>query len=133
MATRFRLKVLVAEDNVVNQKVALRVLLQFGYQADLAANGMEALAALERQTYNLVFMDVQMPVMDGLEAARRICAQWKPGDRPYIVAMTANAMKEDRDICLAAGMDDYLSKPIRPDGIKAVLERTFARLTGDGN
>jgi len=79
--------------------------------------------AVERQKYDLVFMDLQMTEMDGLEATRLICSRLNPSQRPYIVAVTANAMKEDRELCLAAGMDDYLSKPIRPDEIKAAIER----------
>jgi len=127
MATRLPLKVLIAEDNVINQKVALRVLQQFGYYADLAANGLEAVQAVERQKYDLVFMDVQMPEMDGLEATDRICARFPSAERPYIVAMTANAMKEDHGHCLDAGMNEYLSKPVRAEDIKAVLERTAAQ------
>ena len=123
LALRLPLKILVVEDNAINQKVAMRVLLQFGYQTDLASNGQEALDAVERKKYDLLFMDVQMSVMDGLEATRRICASVPRADRPYIIAMTANAMKEDRESCLAAGMDDYLSKPIRPSEIKAALVR----------
>jgi len=123
LATRLPLKILIVEDNEINQKVAMRVLLQFGYQTDLAANGKEALEAVERQKYDLLFMDVQMSEMDGLEATRRICTRFSPSERPYIVAMTANAMKEDRESCLAAGMDGYLSKPIRPQEVKAALER----------
>jgi len=123
LGTRLPLKILIAEDNAINQKVALRVLQQFGYQADLAANGLEAVQAIERQNYDLVFMDVQMPEMDGLEATCRICTRWSADERPYIVAMTANAMKVDDARCLAAGMDDYLSKPVRAEEIKAALER----------
>jgi CheY-like chemotaxis protein len=125
--TRFPLKLLIAEDNAINQKVALRVLQQFGYQADLAANGLEAVQAVERQKYDLVFMDVQMPEMDGLEATRRICARWPASERPWLVAMTANAMKEDRGRCLAAGMNDYLSKPVRAEEIKGAIERAVAQ------
>jgi CheY-like chemotaxis protein len=113
MAARLPLRILLAEDNAVNQKLALRMLERMGYRADLAGNGLEVLQALHRQTYDVVFMDVQMPEMDGLEATRQIRAE-RPGDtRPHIIAMTANAMREDREVCLAAGMDDYLSKPIR--------------------
>jgi two-component system sensor histidine kinase/response regulator len=128
LATRLPLKILLVEDNVINQKVALRILQQFGYQSDLAANGIDALAAVERQKYDLLFMDVQMPEMDGLEATRRICTLLSASQRPYIVAMTANALKEDRAMCLAAGMDDYLSKPVRPEDIKGALERAATRL-----
>jgi two-component system sensor histidine kinase/response regulator len=123
MASRLPLNILIAEDNVVNQKVAMGVLLQFGYQADLAVSGKEAVEAVQRQKYDLLFMDLQMPDMDGLEATRIICSETSPSKRPYIIAMTANAMKEDRAVCLAAGMDDYLSKPIRPEEIKAAIER----------
>ncbi|MFT7775396.1 GAF domain-containing protein [Roseateles sp.] len=124
LAERYPLRILLAEDNVVNQKLALRLLQQMGYRADLAANGLEAIAAVQRQDYDLVLMDVQMPEMDGLEASRRIVAA---GERPRIVAMTANAMQGDREVCLAAGMDDYLTKPIRVDELAAALLRTTAR------
>jgi two-component system sensor histidine kinase/response regulator len=123
MAARLPLDILVAEDNIVNQQVAIGVLLQFGYQTDLVVSGKEAVEAVERQKYDLLFMDLQMPDMDGLEATRLICSRRSPSERPYIVAMTANAMKEDRELCLSAGMNDYVSKPIRPDEIKAAIER----------
>jgi CheY-like chemotaxis protein len=127
MATRLPLDILVAEDNVINQRVAMGILLQFGYQTDLVVSGKEAVEAVERRKYDLLFMDLQMPYMDGLEATRLICSRMSPSERPYIVAMTANAMKEDRELCLSAGMDDYLSKPIRRDEIKAAIERTAKR------
>ncbi len=115
LARRHPLRILLAEDNVVNQKLALRLLQRMGYRADLAANGIEAIEGIERQTYDLVLMDVQMPEMDGLEASRRITSRWSVESRPRIVAMTANAMQGDREACLAAGMDDYVTKPIRVD------------------
>ena len=127
MATRHPLRILLAEDNVVNQKLALRLLQQMGYRADLASNGIEVLQCLERQAYDVVLMDVQMPELDGLEAARRIVARWNDGARPRIIAMTANAMQGDREDCLAAGMDDYLTKPIRVDALVEALLRTPAR------
>ncbi len=127
MATRHPLRILLAEDNVVNQKLALRLLSQMGYRADVAANGLEAVDSVGRQTYDVVLMDVQMPEMDGLEATRRIIATWDAGARPRIVAMTANAMEGDRDMCLAAGMDDYVTKPIRVDRLVEALLRTPAR------
>ncbi len=106
----------------MNQKVALRLLDQLGYRADVASNGLEALEALERQPYDVVLMDVQMPELDGLDASRRICERWPAEARPRIIAMTANAMPEDREACFAAGMDDYVAKPIRPDELAKALE-----------
>jgi len=127
MATRHPLRILLAEDNVVNQKLAMRLLQQMGYRADLASNGVEAIESVARQPYDVVLMDVQMPEMDGLEASRRITAKWKPNERPRIVAMTANAMQGDREECLAAGMDDYVTKPIRVDALVQALTKVPAR------
>ncbi len=118
------LRILLVEDNVINQKVAIHMLERLGYHADIAGDGFEAIAALQRQVYDLVFMDVQMPEIDGYETTKRIKRDLAPqlGDSlPPIVAMTANAMVGDREACLAAGMDDYLSKPIRPEEIIRVL------------
>jgi signal transduction histidine kinase/CheY-like chemotaxis protein len=117
------LRILVAEDNVVNQKVALLMLQRLGYAADVAADGEETLAALRRQPYDVILMDVQMPGMDGLEAARRIRDEWPEKERPRIIAVTANALREDRETCLAAGMDDYLSKPVLLEDLRAALSR----------
>jgi signal transduction histidine kinase/ligand-binding sensor domain-containing protein/CheY-like chemotaxis protein len=117
------LRILVAEDNVINQKVALLLLQQLGYAADVAADGEETLAALRRQRYDVILMDVQMPGMDGLEAARHIRDEWPVEERPRIIAMTANALREDRETCLAAGMDDYLSKPVLLEDLRAALCR----------
>jgi signal transduction histidine kinase/ActR/RegA family two-component response regulator len=128
MAERHPLRILLAEDNVVNQKLAIRLLQQMGYRADLAGNGIEAIERIEREPYDVVLMDVQMPEMDGLEAARRITAQWPVGQRPRIVAMTANAMQGDREECLAAGMDDYVTKPIRVDALVQALLSVARRL-----
>jgi CheY-like chemotaxis protein len=128
LAARHPLRILLAEDNVVNQKLALRLLQQMGYRADVASNGVEAIECIARQPYDVVLMDVQMPEMDGLEASRRIVARWPdPARRPRIVAMTANAMQGDREQCLAAGMDDYLTKPIRVDALVQALQRSPAR------
>jgi GAF domain-containing protein/DNA-binding response OmpR family regulator/anti-sigma regulatory factor (Ser/Thr protein kinase) len=127
MAQRHPLRILLAEDNVVNQKLALRLLQQMGYRADVASNGIEAIECVERQPYDVVLMDVQMPEMDGLEASRRINQRWPNGSRPRIVAMTANAMQGDREECLAAGMDDYLTKPIRVPELVAALQAVAVR------
>jgi CheY-like chemotaxis protein len=126
-AARHPLRILLAEDNVVNQKLALRLLQQMGYRADLASNGIEAVESVQRQAYDVVLMDVQMPEMDGLEASRQINARWQAKDRPRIIAMTANAMQGDRDMCLAAGMDDYLTKPIRVELLVEALNQASAR------
>jgi signal transduction histidine kinase/DNA-binding response OmpR family regulator len=129
LAARHPLRILLAEDNVVNQKLALRLLQQMGYRADLASNGMEAIESIERQTYDLVLMDVQMPEMDGLEATRRIVARRSAAERPRIVAMTANAMQGDREACIDAGMDDYVTKPIRVDALVQALLAVAPRAT----
>jgi CheY-like chemotaxis protein len=130
LAARLPLRVLLCDDNVINQKVALRLLQQMGYRADLAANGIEALAALDRQPYDLIFMDVMMPEMDGLKATRII--RERQGQRSQfpnykssviIVAMTASAMQGDREKCLAAGMDDYIAKPVRLEDVRTIVER----------
>ena len=117
------LRILLAEDNAMNQKVALRLLERLGYRADVAWNGVEALAALERHPYDVVLMDVQMPELDGLDASRRIHERWPPEGRPHIIAMTANALPEDREACFAAGMNDYVAKPIRGEQLAAALSR----------
>ena len=117
------LRILLAEDNAMNQMVALRLLDQLGYRADVASNGLETLEALERRPYDVVLMDVQMPELDGLDASRRICERWPAEVRPRIIAMTANALPEDRDACFAAGMDDYVAKPIRPNELAEALSR----------
>jgi signal transduction histidine kinase/DNA-binding response OmpR family regulator len=120
LAARLPLRILLAEDNVVNQKVALRMLERMGYRADVANNGKEALEALQRQSYDVVLMDVQMPEMSGLEAAQQICQRWQD-QRPRIIAMTAGAMEGDRDRCLEAGMDDYISKPVKVEILQQAL------------
>jgi len=130
LASRLPLRILLCDDNAINQKVAVRLLKQMGYQADVAANGLEALAALDRQPYDLVFMDIMMPEMGGIEATRTIrerqkqTAQFPHYKSPIIiVAMTASAMQGDREKCLAAGMDDYLAKPVRLEDVRAIVER----------
>ena len=123
MAQQHPLKILLAEDNPVNQKVALGLLKKQGYRADVAATGWEALQALKRQRYDVVLMDINMPEMDGVTATRHIRAEWKADEQPYIIALTANAIQSDRDKYLAAGMDDYVSKPVRVEELTAALER----------
>jgi signal transduction histidine kinase/HPt (histidine-containing phosphotransfer) domain-containing protein/BarA-like signal transduction histidine kinase len=123
LANRLPLRLLLADDNPINQKVGLSVLNKLGYRADVANNGLEVLKALEAKVYDMVFLDVQMPEMDGLEAARLICERWPVDKRPCIVAMTGNALMGDREKCLAAGMDDYISKPVRVVELQAALEK----------
>jgi signal transduction histidine kinase/HPt (histidine-containing phosphotransfer) domain-containing protein/BarA-like signal transduction histidine kinase len=123
LARRLPLRLLLADDNPINLKVGLSVLQRFGYRADVASNGLEVLKALEQKAYDVLFLDVQMPEMDGLEAARQICQRWPVEKRPRIVAMTGNALLGDREKCLQAGMDDYITKPIRVGDLQAALER----------
>ena len=123
LAERLPLRILLAEDNLVNQQVALHLLQRMGYRADVAGNGLEVLEALSRQPYDVVLMDVQMPEMDGLTATRRIGNEFPLLERPQIIAMTANAMLGDREMCLEAGMDDYISKPIRVEEVVRALSK----------
>ena len=122
LGERHPLRILLAEDNVVNQKVAVSLLKRMGYRPDVAANGLEVLQALERQRYDVVLLDMQMPEMDGEEAARRIQELYPPERRPRLIAMTANALEGDRERYLGLGLDDYVSKPIRVDDLKRALE-----------
>ena len=124
LGERHPLRILLAEDNVVNQKVASLLLQRLGYRVDIAANGLEVLEAVTRKEYDVVLMDVQMPEMDGLEATRRLRAQAPLRGKPRVIAMTANAMHEDKKECLAAGMDDFVAKPIRIEELVAALTRS---------
>ena len=131
LGERHPLRILLAEDNPVNQKLALRLLGQLSYEAEVAGDGRQAIEAIENGTFDVVLMDVQMPELDGLGATREIRARW-PDQRLWIVAMTANAMAGDREACFAAGMNDYLAKPIRPAELAAALERAPGP-TGNGH
>ncbi len=126
LAEAIPLSILLVEDNLVNQKVALRFLERLGYRADAVANGLESLRALESRPYDLVLMDLQMPEMDGFEAAREIRAVFPADRQPRIIALTANALQGDREACLAAGMDDYITKPVKLGDIAASIQRQFA-------
>jgi signal transduction histidine kinase/DNA-binding response OmpR family regulator len=123
MAERLPLRILLAEDNAINQKLALLLLERLGYRADLVTTGLQAIETLKHQHYDVVLMDIQMPEMDGLEATRYIRVNLSVSSQPRIIAMTANAMKEDREICLRAGMDDYISKPIQVSDLVTALNR----------
>jgi signal transduction histidine kinase/ActR/RegA family two-component response regulator len=127
LGQRFPLHILLAEDNVVNQRVATVLLARFGYRADIVGNGEEAIGAVRRQSYDLVLMDVQMPEMDGLEATRRICAEFPQEKRADIIAMTANARPQDLQDCLAAGMDGVLTKPVSVDELRSRLTASGER------
>ena len=116
------MRILLVEDNLVNQKVAIRLLERFGYRIDVASNGAEAVVSALRQPYNLILMDVQMPEMDGYEATRAIRQRLVNGARPFIVAMTAAAMREDQELALAAGMDSFISKPVQIEELVSRLK-----------
>jgi PAS domain S-box-containing protein len=126
-AAQHPLHILLAEDNAINQKVALRLLEKLGYNADVAADGFEVLAALKRKTYDVVLMDIQMPEMDGIEATKRIRAQFPQEQQPHIIAMTAYAMEGDRERCLMAGMDDYISKPVHIEELIKKLQHVVSK------
>ena len=130
LAHRLPLRLLLADDNPINQKVGSSVLQKLGYHADIANNGLEVLKALEQKAYDILFLDVQMPEMDGLETARQICQRWPTEKRPRIIAMTGNALMGDREKCLQAGMDDYISKPVRVGELQSALQRWGPLTTG---
>jgi CheY-like chemotaxis protein len=127
-AQKYPLHILLAEDNLVNQKVAIGILQRMGYHVDVAANGLEVLEALHRQHYDVVLLDVQMPEMDGEEAAQEICRRYPPEQRPVLIAMTANALEGDRERYLSLGMDDYISKPIRVEELMRGLEDAYHKI-----
>jgi len=121
------LRILLAEDNPINQKVMQRMLNKIGQRVDIAANGKEVLNSLERQNYEIIFMDVEMPEMDGIEATKVIRKKWPPEKQPYIVAVTAYALEGDRERCINAGMDDYLAKPVNLENLKSILAQIARR------
>jgi CheY-like chemotaxis protein/HPt (histidine-containing phosphotransfer) domain-containing protein len=123
LAKQHPLHILLVEDNIVNQKVALHLLEQIGYQADLASNGLEAIQSLQQQEYDVVLMDIQMPEMDGLEASQHICQTWPPDRRPRLIALTAHAIQGDQEQCFEAGMDDYISKPVHLEALMRALSQ----------
>ncbi|RZM06985.1 MAG: response regulator [Pedobacter sp.] len=125
-AVEYPLRILVAEDNPINQRLILQILKKLGYTAVMAGNGYEVLDGLKKADYDLILMDIQMPEMDGLEATRRIRQQGIP--QPYIIAMTGNAMSEDRNNCLREGMNNYLAKPMKLESIKAMLRNAYLKV-----
>jgi CheY-like chemotaxis protein len=123
------LRILIAEDNPVNQKVASRLLERLGYRAEVVGDGLEVLTAIKQKIYDVIFMDVQMPEMGGLEATQRIRQVLGSNRPPRIIAMTARAMQGDKEECLAAGMDDYVTKPVRIEDLRAVIQRCVSSLS----
>jgi CheY-like chemotaxis protein len=126
LADRLPLRLLLADDNVVNQKVGAGLLKQLGYDVDISSSGAEVLEALDARPYDIILLDVHMPVLDGLETARRIRARWAADEaaRPLMIAMTASASRANQEECFGAGMDDYLSKPLQIEPLRAALERS---------
>jgi CheY-like chemotaxis protein len=122
------IRILLAEDNPINQKVALAMLKHLGYKADVAINGKDLLNILEQKSYDVILMDIQMPEMDGLEATRSIRSIPLPAKQPKIIAMTAYTLQGDKERCLAAGMDGYISKPVKMEELKAALNRVESRI-----
>jgi CheY-like chemotaxis protein/HPt (histidine-containing phosphotransfer) domain-containing protein len=131
MAQDWPLRMLLAEDNSINQRLVLLLLERLGYSIDVVANGLEALEAVRQRVYDVVLMDMQMPEMDGLEATRRIRADVPAARQPHIIALTANALQGDREACLQAGMDDYLSKPIEVEALVMALRRVSPQVHTD--
>ena len=123
-----KLRLLIAEDSIVNQKIILKMLETCGYKADVANNGIEVLEKLQSSDYDVILMDIQMPKMDGLEAAKHIYDELFPFHKPLIIAVTANILTENQEACLAVGMYDYISKPVRIDTLRQALERASLHL-----
>jgi CheY-like chemotaxis protein len=127
-ATQYPMDILIAEDNPINQKLIERILFKLGYSSVMTQNGLEAVSAISDKHYDLVLMDIQMPEMDGYEATRSI--RKLEVQQPYIIAMTANALSEDRDICLSHGMDNYISKPMKLDTLTDILKEAHKAKKG---
>ena len=125
---KFPLQILIAEDNIVNQKIAEKLFQKLGYQVDIVNNGVEVLTALKQQIYDVIFMDIQMPELDGIETTEAIYQEWGKTNRPYIIAMTANAMQSNRDECLSVGMDDFIPKPVKLEAIVESIQLVQKRL-----
>jgi CheY-like chemotaxis protein/HPt (histidine-containing phosphotransfer) domain-containing protein len=123
LAERFPLRILIAEDNLITQKLILHILQKMGYTAEAVENGLEVLNSLKRQHYDLILMDIQMPGMDGFETTRQIITNWTVDKRPRIIGITANTLENTKQRCLEAGMDDYTSKPILIEDLQEILER----------
>ena len=126
------MRILLVEDMEINQQVATLLLERLGYTAAIANNGVEALEAVARESFDLIFLDMQMPEMDGLTCAGHLCEKYPEATRPWITAMTANALEGDREKCIEAGMDDYVSKPISGQGLGAAIARATEGLRGRG-
>lgn len=123
------MRILLVEDNLINQMVAQKMLKRLGHNADIAANGKEAIRALERRPYQIVFMDIHMPEMDGIEATKIIRERQISEERPHIVALTAYNLEYSREMCIQAGMDDYISKPAVIDDLREAIENCLAHKT----
>jgi CheY-like chemotaxis protein len=123
------LKILLVEDNLINQKVAQKMLKRLGHNADIAANGKEAIRALERRPYQIVFMDIHMPEMDGIEATKIIRERLISEEQPHIIALTAYNLEYSREMCLQAGMDGYISKPVIIDDLREAIENCLVHKT----
>ena len=128
LGSRHPLRILLAEDQTTNQRVAQLLLGRLGYSCTIVNDGLEALDAVARQAFDVILLDAQMPRLDGFATARRLCADYPPARRPWIIALTANAMKGDRETCLAAGMDDYLAKPIGGKSLAEALSLASQQL-----
>jgi two-component system, sensor histidine kinase and response regulator len=123
LSEKYPFSILVAEDNIINSKLILKLLENFGYAADIAVNGKEVIHFVQKKKYDIILMDIQMPEMDGYEATKIIIEKFSEQERPWIIAITANAMEDDKEKCFSAGMNDYLSKPIRKDDLYKIIEK----------